>query len=76
MRFGFVAVLLTASVAAQPAAIPQPLTYPQALELARSRNLGLAAARRARAIREAAIKTARLYPNPDLSLDLTQDQPH
>ena len=53
-----------------------PLTYRQALDLATSRNLGLAAARRQRAIREAAIRTARQIPNPDVSFEVTRDTPH
>lgn len=77
MRLGALFLLISAcSAAAQPPAVPNPLTYPQAVELATSRNLGVAAARRARAIREAAVRTARQYPNPDLSLEFTQDLPH
>jgi cobalt-zinc-cadmium efflux system outer membrane protein len=62
--------------AAQPPAISQPLTYQQALDLATSRNLGLDAARRARAIREASIRTAGQRPNPSASLEVTRDSPH
>jgi outer membrane protein, heavy metal efflux system len=61
------------------AGVPQPagpLTYQQALDLATSRNLGLAAARRQRAIREAAIRAARQVPNPDVSVEVTRDTPH
>jgi cobalt-zinc-cadmium efflux system outer membrane protein len=53
-----------------------PLTYEAALDLATSRNLGLVAARRQRAIREAAIRTAGQRPNPDVSFDVTRDTPH
>src|SRR5712691_296753 len=60
-----------------PAATPlTPLTYDAALDLATSRNLGLMAARRQRAIREAAIRTAGQRPNPDASFDVTRDTPH
>jgi outer membrane protein, heavy metal efflux system len=76
MRHGFVLLLIASAAAAQPAVAPTPLSYRQALDLATARNLGLAAARRARAIREAAVRTARQYPNPDLSVDFTQDLPH
>jgi cobalt-zinc-cadmium efflux system outer membrane protein len=76
MRLGFVLLLIASTTAAQPAPLTTPLTYQQALDLATSRNLGVAAARRARAIREAAVRTARQYPNPDLSVELTQDLPH
>lgn len=77
MRNVVLILLLTASsTGAQTLSIPNPLTYPQALELAMSRNLGVAAARRARAIRESAVRAARQYPNPDLSIELTQDLPH
>src|SRR5690349_22552556 len=43
--------------------------------LFRSRNLAVAAARRARAIREAAIRTAHLHPNPDVGLEVSGDTP-
>src|SRR5881397_3045720 len=60
-----------------PAAVPlTPLTYEAALDLATSRNLGLEAARRQRAIREAAIRAARQIPNPDVTFDVTRDLPH
>lgn len=63
-------------ISAQAPVISGPLTYDQALDLATSRNLGLAAARRARAIREAAIRTARQVPNPDVSAEVSRDSPH
>ena len=63
--------------AQQPSPVPAgPLTYEQALALATSRNLNVEAARRARAIRDAAIRTARQIPNPDVSFETTQDTPH
>lgn len=72
--------LLTAGAvvsAQQPSPVPAgPLTFDQALALATSRNLNVEAARRARAIREAAIRTARLIPNPALAFETTQDTPH
>lgn len=52
------------------------LTYAKALELAKARNLGVEAARRLRAVREAAIRTARQRPNPGVGFETTQDQPH
>jgi cobalt-zinc-cadmium efflux system outer membrane protein len=61
---------------AQPPAVSGPLTFQQALDLAVSRNLGLDAARRARAIREAAIRTAGQRPNPSASFEVTRDSPH
>jgi len=71
----FFAVAATVSAYAQPP-VPTPLTYQRALEIASSRNLGVAAATRARAIRQAAIRTAGELPNPDLSVEFTQDVPH
>ena len=56
--------------------VPTPLRFETALDLATSRNLGLEAARRQRAIREAAIRMARQIPNPDVSVELTRDTPH
>jgi outer membrane protein, heavy metal efflux system len=60
----------------QPAVPATPLTFDAALDLAMSRNLGLAAARRQRAIREAAIRAARQLPNPDFSFEVSRDTPH
>src|SRR5436309_3571435 len=74
MRFGF--VLLLTSALAQPPVPAGPLSYEQALALATSRNLNVEAARRARAIRESAIRTARLIPNPDVSFEVSRDVPH
>ena len=71
-----VACMLAASSFGQTVAIPTPLTYDQALAVATSRNLGVAAARRQRAIREAGVRAARQIPNPDVNLELTQDLPH
>jgi len=64
------------AVAAQQPAVSVPLTYERALDLATSRNLGMAAARRARAIREAGITTAGQRPNPSASFEVTRDTPH
>ncbi len=79
--FGFHAPAIVSAQAqtAQAAAPPPPsipLTYDAALDLATSRNLGLEAARRQHAIREAAIRAARQIPNPDVSFELTRDTPH
>ncbi len=73
---GLTAALGTAAASAQPPAVPAPLTFGQALNLATTRNLGLEAARRQRAIREAAIRTARQAPNPSVSFEVTKDTPH
>jgi len=69
-------VLLALLSSAPAAAQPAPLTYDAALSLAMARNLGLEAARRQRAIREAAIRTARQIPNPDMALEVSRDTPH
>src|SRR5262245_39142258 len=55
---------------------PTSLTFPQALEMAKARNLGVEAARRLRAVREAAIRTARQRLNPAIGFEATQDSPH
>jgi outer membrane protein, heavy metal efflux system len=60
------------TVQAQPA----PLTFAAALELAAARNLGLEAARRQRAIREAQVRIAGQWANPEVSFEVTQDSPH
>ena len=82
-RAGAAAVLLLVTlvpIAARaqtpPPPVPTPLGFQAALDLATSRNLGLEAARRQRAIREAAIRIARQIPNPDVSLEMTRDTPH
>jgi len=72
------AILLCAPSVARPepqAATP-PLTFQAALDLAASRNLGLAAARRQRAIREAQVRVARQWANPELGFEATEDTPH
>ncbi len=53
-----------------------PLTFGAALELATSRNLGLEAARRQRAIREAQVSAAGQWANPEVSFEATRDTPH
>src|SRR5262245_41478590 len=67
--------LSDAAAQAQPA-VPAPLTYEGAQQVATSRNLAVEAARRQRAIREAAVRAARQLPNPDLSAEITRDVPH
>jgi cobalt-zinc-cadmium efflux system outer membrane protein len=74
-----VAVVLSAGPAF--AAPPQPaggapLTFSAALELATARNLGLEAARRQRAIREAQVRAAGQWANPEVGFEATQDAPH
>ncbi len=59
-----------------PQAAGGPLTFSAALELATSRNLGLEAARRQRAIREAQLRTAGQWANPEVGFEATQDTPH
>lgn len=73
----------TSGVLAQQQAPPPPvvpasgaLSYQAALDLATARNLGLAAALRQRAIREAAVRVARQYPNPEFSFEASRDLPH
>jgi len=70
------AALMSAQGQPMAAAPLSPLTFQAALDLATSRNLGLEAARRQRAIREAAVRTARQVPNPDATFDVTRDTPH
>jgi cobalt-zinc-cadmium efflux system outer membrane protein len=53
-----------------------PLTYQAALDLAMARSLGLAAVMRQRAIREAEVRIAGQYPNPDFSFEASRDAPH
>jgi cobalt-zinc-cadmium efflux system outer membrane protein len=79
LRHAVLTAALLAAGAASPSAqvsVPTPLTYEQSLDLATSRNRQIEAARRERAIREAAIRTARQIPNPDVSVEVTQDVPH
>jgi cobalt-zinc-cadmium efflux system outer membrane protein len=58
------------------AAGPPPLTFQAALDLALQNNAGLAAAKRAKAVRDAAIVSARQLPNPEFSFEITRDTPH
>jgi cobalt-zinc-cadmium efflux system outer membrane protein len=53
-----------------------PLTYQAALDMAMARNLGLAAVMRQRAIREADVRIAGQYPNPDFAFEVSRDAPH
>ncbi|HEY3383361.1 MAG TPA: TolC family protein [Vicinamibacterales bacterium] len=73
------ALLLCAGASAGRAdaqAASPPLTFRAALDLAASRNLGLAAARRQRAIREAQVRIAGQRANPEFGFEVTQDSPH
>jgi cobalt-zinc-cadmium efflux system outer membrane protein len=64
-------------LAGQPApSAGAPLTFSAALDLAITRNLGLEAARRQRAIREAQLRVARQWANPEVGFEATQDTPH
>ena len=71
------AVACAAPLMAAPQATPSPpLTFQAAFELAASRNLGLEAARRQKAIREAQIRIAKQYQNPDVAFEASRDTPH
>ena len=77
------ALLLTAAVPAgaqspapQPSGASPPMTFQQVLDLATAQNLELAAVRRARAIREAEVRAAGQWANPEFSGELTKDVPH
>lgn len=61
---------------AQTPAPATPLTFKAAVDLATARNLGLAAAMRQRAIREAQVRIAGQWANPEVSFEATQDSPH
>ena len=65
-----------AQTSSAPAAVPEPLTFQAALDLAVRNNAGLAAVRRGRAVREAAVITAGQLPNPEISFEITRDVPH
>lgn len=52
------------------------MTFRQVLELATAQNLELAAVRRSRAIREAEVRSARQWANPEFSAEITRDVPH
>ncbi len=70
------AALVSTPARAQTPPSAAPLTYQAALELAVRNNLGLAAARRQLAIRQAEVTIARQVPNPELSFEGTRDTPH
>lgn len=81
MRTPFIriaAVLIVSGGAVHAVAQPvsPPLTYHSALELATARNLGLEAARRQRAIREAQVKAAGQIDNPSVLFETSRDAPH
>ena len=75
------ALAAPASLAAQGAAPPSPsrqapLSFREAMDLAISTNLELAAVRRARAVREAEVRAAGQWANPEFSGEITRDSPH
>jgi outer membrane protein, heavy metal efflux system len=70
------ALSFAAAAAAQQAPTPSPLTFQAAFELAATQNLGLEAARRQRAIREAQVRIARQFQNPDFAFEASRDVPH
>jgi cobalt-zinc-cadmium efflux system outer membrane protein len=59
---------------AQP--VQDALTFRAAMDLAISTNLELAAVRRARAIRQAEVRAAGQWANPEFSAEITRDSPH
>jgi len=59
---------------AQP--VQDALTFRAAMDLAISTNLELAAVRRARAIRQAEVRVAGQWANPEFSAEITRDTPH
>jgi len=64
-------------VLAGQAQVPSgPLTFEAALNFAAGRNLRVEAARRQRLVRESAVRTAGLLPNPDFVAESTRDTPH
>ncbi len=70
------AIALSLAAAAAAPAQDVPLTFQAAFELAAARNLGLEAARRQKAIREAQIRIAKQYQNPDVAFEASRDVPH
>jgi outer membrane protein, heavy metal efflux system len=62
--------------APQPAGQEPPLTFRAAMDLAVASNLELAAVRRARAIRQAEVRAAGQWANPEFSGEITRDTPH
>ncbi len=83
LRLAIGGAVLLLALGARPAAaqgvqasVPTPLTYEAAVDLATSRNLGVEAVRRQRAIRDASIRAARQFQNPDFSFEWSQDTPH
>jgi outer membrane protein, heavy metal efflux system len=62
--------------ATRQATASPPMTFRQALDLAAAQNLELAAVRRARAVREAEVRAAGQWANPEFSGEITKDVPH
>lgn len=67
------ALIFTPAVRAQQ---PEELTLKRTLELAERRNLDLLAARIAREVAQAGVRTARQVPNPTLIFGAARDTPH
>jgi len=68
---------LAAQGTSPPAQLGQDaLTFRAAMDLAISTNLELAAVRRARAIRQAEVRAAGQWANPEFSAEITRDTPH
>jgi len=68
--------LLAQGIAPPSPAAQAPITFRAAMDLAISANLELAAVRRARAVREAEVRAAGQWANPEFSAEITRDSPH
>lgn len=64
------------ALVSQPPGASPPMTFRQALDLATAQNLELAAVRRSRAVREAEVRAAGQWANPEFSGEITKDVPH
>jgi cobalt-zinc-cadmium efflux system outer membrane protein len=69
-------LVLPPAAGAQPSDLPTPLTFDAARSYAETHNLAVDAARRGRAIREAAIRAAGQRPNPAFDAEASRDTPH
>jgi len=67
---------LAAQSAPPPAQQAAPLSFAAAMDLAVANNLEIAAVRRARAIRQAEVRAAGQWANPEFSAEATRDAPH
>jgi cobalt-zinc-cadmium efflux system outer membrane protein len=74
MRAFFLTLLMLGAPAAAPA--EAPLTFRQAVDLALAANPGLGAARLQQEVARAGIGVARQRPNPELTIEETNELPH